>query len=615
MTLRALIVIVLFAFGILPVACTVALNFPRALRALEQANLELLEGALRRDLKLVAMQLGWREENLRQLHGHPGTRELAAGVPVQVPIATLLPRMEQMYRQMYAATTDVHMFRLFDAAGRGQFTLVWHEDGPRSEVPVAPGEQFRAALTALPATGEVRLIGIEPCRAEPSAIHAILAARLSPPKPGSEGGFIALDVNLAALFDQGSGYLLLRGDGVMLNGPAPWTSALTDFPGLKDVLGGHRGTSISHRDDRRSFIMRPLLLADSDETSLWIAGEVDRSAIEALRSGTLLRLLGVTTLLVLLVLLLADRLAGRLEQHRNALMGFLARLLADEAPEKLPWRRPRELRLLGEELQRLADGHRRMEEERAAIQEQLIQSQKLESLGGLAAGIAHDFNNILSVISGHGQMALIRQESGQRAVEELTAIQQAVKRASRLTRRLLLLGRREPPRMQPLDLRELIGGTKEMVGGLLGKDIRLRLEPADEPLDVVADGSMLEQVLLNLIINARDAMPAGGEIVIRGGRRRHARHERRATTDDSRPSLESFIFLTVRDSGEGMDEATRRRIFEPCFTTKPRGKGSGLGLAVVQSIVTIHRGWVEVESSPGGGSTFSVYLPARTISG
>ncbi len=619
MTLRMLIVVLLFAIGTLPLALSFTFNLPQMLKALEQANLERIEGALRRDLKLVAMQLSWREENLRQFFGHPGTRELAMGVPVTVPLPVLRPRMEQMYVHMYDAAADVGAFRLVDAAGRVHFSLVRREGTLRTEEPGASEARLMPVLAALPATGAVRLIEIAPGTPENPASHAVLAARLSPPKPGSEGGFILLDINLAALLADDAKHLLLRGDGVSLNGPSAGASALTDFPGLAAVLAGGRSATLSDRDRRRSHIWLPLYPADQQEKSLWIAGEVDRGIIERLLSNTLLKLLGIIALLALLVLLGARWLADRFEHARNSLTVFLSRLLAGETPEKLPWRSPRELRQLGEELQRLADTHRRLlaerqrhEAEQAAIQDQLIQAQKLESVGGLAAGIAHDFNNILAAISGHGQMALIRQEAGQTVRKELEAIRQATERASQLTRRLLLISRREPPQVKPLALRDLIIGTGEYLGGLLGRNIHLRMELPDDPLDIVADGSMIEQVLLNLVDNARDAMPAGGEIVIRGGRRLLSR-----TVPDagSLAAAEDFVFVAVSDSGEGIDEATRARIFEPCFTTKPRGKGSGLGLAVAQSIVGIHHGWIEVESSPGQGSTFSVYLPAMTRSG
>ncbi len=246
---------------------------------------------------------------------------------------------------------------------------------------------------------------------------------------------------------------------------------------------------------------------------------------------------------------------------------------------------------------------RQAEEEKARLEKQLLQSQKLESIGRLAGGIAHDFNNLLTVINGHTELLLTRLGSNDPLSGSLSEIRKAGERAASLTRQLLAFSRRQVVEPRTLDLNDLIRDIEAMLRRLAGEDIELivALDPALG--SVTADQGQIHQVLLNLVVNARDAMPGGGRLSIRtknaeGGR---------ALPGALRPG--PYVELEVSDSGTGMDEEVRQHIFEPFFTTKEEGSGTGLGLATVYGIVRQSGGWIDVRSEPGRGSAFTVYLP------
>jgi len=246
-----------------------------------------------------------------------------------------------------------------------------------------------------------------------------------------------------------------------------------------------------------------------------------------------------------------------------------------------------------------------------ALEEQLRQAQKLETLGRLAGGVAHDFNNILTLILMN--LDLLQQaDLGDPSLHEaVQQIAEAVERATNLTRQLLAFSRRQKPQMRALDLNELISGLAKMLQRIIGEDITLqmRLLPGQAP--VMADPGMLEQVLMNLAVNARDAMPHGGLLEIEVARAELDERELQFHPG-RRPG--SFIRLTVRDTGCGIPPAILPRIFEPFFTTKDVGKGTGLGLATVHGIVQQHEGWIEVESTEGRGTAFHVFLPEQDVS-
>ena len=241
------------------------------------------------------------------------------------------------------------------------------------------------------------------------------------------------------------------------------------------------------------------------------------------------------------------------------------------------------------------------------LEGQLLQSQKMECIGQLAAGVAHDFNNMLTIIQGHSSMLLAKESLPSEITGQLQAIFFASERAANLTRQLLMFSRKNVMQTELLDLRETVNNMTKMLGRLLGENITLKFQsPAGLPR-ILGDAGMIEQVVMNLAVNARDAMPHGGTLNI---------SLEPVTIDaayvethpEARPGY--FLRLRVSATGIGMDTVTLGRIFEPFFTTKEVGKGTGLGLATVYGIVKQHDGWVEVNSEPGKGTTFSVFILA-----
>lgn len=248
------------------------------------------------------------------------------------------------------------------------------------------------------------------------------------------------------------------------------------------------------------------------------------------------------------------------------------------------------------------------EEEKAKIQAQLQQSQKMEAIGKLASGIAHDFNNLLTVISSYCGLATMSDslEIIHGYLEEIGA---SADRAKNLTRQLLLFSSSQPIDMNSLDLNGAITGMLNMLSRFISENIELKTELAADLSPVYADRGSIEQLVMNIVINARDAMPNGGNILIR---------TENAATAPGQPGgsrgrdAGKFVCLTIEDGGAGMTKEVLERIFEPFFTTKRIGEGIGLGLAVVESIIKQHKGWLDVASEPGHGSIFKVYLPVST---
>ena len=243
------------------------------------------------------------------------------------------------------------------------------------------------------------------------------------------------------------------------------------------------------------------------------------------------------------------------------------------------------------------------------LEDQLRQSQKMEAIGQLAGGIAHDFNNILTIILGHATLLALA-PLDPKSLVSANQIKQAAERAAGLTRQLLAFGRKQIFNPRPFDLNRSISKMSDMLGRLLGEDITLHINFSSEPAVVEADGTMMEQIILNLAVNSRDAMPRGGQLVIRTNLRDvDAKHARQFV--DARPGR--FVCLSHVDTGAGIPPENMNRIFEPFFTTKELGKGTGLGLATVFGIVKQHHGWIEVESQLGKGTSFHIFLPATSL--
>lgn len=241
------------------------------------------------------------------------------------------------------------------------------------------------------------------------------------------------------------------------------------------------------------------------------------------------------------------------------------------------------------------------------LEQQLIQAQKMESIGRLAGGVAHDFNNLLTAIQGYTDLALKEIPEGSSAHDELKEIREASDRAADLTRQLLLFSRREPLKLEHIDINKIVSNLLKMLNRLIGERFSIVTVLQKDPCTIYADVGHIEQVIMNLVVNAKDSMPQGGEIFIKTD---CVRIDKKYLETHPYANIGDFACLSVKDTGIGMNSDTVSHVFEPFFSTKEAGKGTGLGLSVVYGIVTRHGGWVDVESLPGRGSTFKVYLPA-----
>jgi PAS domain S-box-containing protein len=301
------------------------------------------------------------------------------------------------------------------------------------------------------------------------------------------------------------------------------------------------------------------------------------------------------------------------------LFGLLVVSGADLGPDDVPvltafahqaaaaWRKTGIMRDLEESIRQLK-----------LTQEQLLHAQKMEAIGRLAGGIAHDFNNILTVISGYTSLLMDNLEGNIPAQGDLNQIRNTIKRAAALTSRLLAFGRKQILQPTVLDINTVVANSVTLLRPLIGEDIEIAVRLAPVPVCLRADHYQIEQILMNLAVNARDAMPGGGKLVLyTAGLDVHA--DGTAASQAAAPDFEAslpaglppgpWVVLKVQDNGVGMSEEIRARLFEPFFTTKAEGKGSGLGLSTVYGIVTQSGGRVRVESEPGSGATFTICLP------
>lgn len=239
-------------------------------------------------------------------------------------------------------------------------------------------------------------------------------------------------------------------------------------------------------------------------------------------------------------------------------------------------------------------------------QQMVLRQERLAAVGQLSAGVAHDFNNILTIIQGHTELLLISPTMESESMTSLNEIALAATRAAKLTQQLLAFSRKQVMRSKNVSLMDVTNNLASMLTRALGERIALRLQDSGDVPPVYADPAMIEQVLMNLVVNARDAMPDGGAVTIGMEVVELSEQQER---QDSEARGGKFTCLSVGDTGCGMDAATLKRVFEPFFTTKEVGKGTGLGLATVYGIVKQHRGWIDVESIVGKGTTFRIYFP------
>ncbi|MDD2736412.1 MAG: PAS domain S-box protein [Desulfuromonadaceae bacterium] len=246
------------------------------------------------------------------------------------------------------------------------------------------------------------------------------------------------------------------------------------------------------------------------------------------------------------------------------------------------------------------------DEDKLKLEAQLHQAQKMESVGRLAGGVAHDFNNMLTVILGHAQLGLMRLDPTHPVCDDLQEISKTAERSADLTRQLLAFARKQTVTPKVLDLNDTVSEMLKMLQRLIGENIQLCWRPAHELWQIRMDPSQIDQILANLCVNARDAIEETGRISIET-QNRTVDAEYSATNLEAVPG--EYVCLTVSDSGSGMDQETQDHIFEPFYTTKERGKGTGLGLATVYGAVKQNNGFINIYSEPGQGTTFSIYLP------
>jgi two-component system cell cycle sensor histidine kinase/response regulator CckA len=245
--------------------------------------------------------------------------------------------------------------------------------------------------------------------------------------------------------------------------------------------------------------------------------------------------------------------------------------------------------------------------QRLQLEAQLRQAQKMQAIGHLAAGVAHDFRNILTVIQGHSNLRLLDRNMDSKVASSFQEITAAVERASKLTRQLLAFSRKQIIQLQAVDLNDLITQLSSMLARLIGEHIDLKCHYEPNLPTVEADVCSIEQVVMNLVVNARDAMPHGGKLTISTSA---VIIDDAYAVNNPEASPGACVCMTVSDTGCGMDENTKQRLFEPFFTTKEVGKGTGMGLATTYGLIKQHNGWIEVESRLQHGSTFRVFLPA-----
>ena len=312
-----------------------------------------------------------------------------------------------------------------------------------------------------------------------------------------------------------------------------------------------------------------------------------------------------------LVRILPDAIAlpspQQLRQTNNELQKQIAeRLRAEEALERINQELEVRVQARTRELSRANEQLRVQMEERERAEEGLRQSQKMDAIGQLAGGVAHDFNNLLTAILGYSELLASRPAVESLAREEIGEIRTAAERAAALTRQLLAFSRKQVLEPVVLRVNDLVANLEKMLGRVIGEDVDLVSRLDRSVGNVRVDPGQLEQVIVNLVVNARDAMPRGGKLTIETANADldEAYAQRHAAIRPGR-----YVMVAVSDTGTGMDEATAGRVFEPFFTTKETGKGTGLGLSTVYGIVKQSGGNIWVYSEPGKGTTFKVYLP------
>lgn len=387
---------------------------------------------------------------------------------------------------------------------------------------------------------------------------------------------------------------------------------------IRLVSASHRLPEIS-TDEQNGVILfsRPLLGWDGKPIAQLIIRNVSPVVLQLIHSSDRL-LIGVCLFAVVLLLLISSSLVRWVSRPLRLIMESLKR--DDSKPIEGLCRDNSEFGELARTTRKFFEQRdnliREMEERRAAkealrkSEEELRHSQKMEAVGRLAGGVAHDFNNLLTAIIGYAELISTRVTSNALAKQNADLIRKAGEQAATLTRQLLAFSRKQILQPKVIDLNALVVEMERLLRRVIGERFDLQSHPDAENARVRADPSQIEQVVLNLGVNARDAMPKGGELIIRTA---NVRLDNTTAPEISASLLPGdYVMLSVTDTGAGMDEETKAHIFEPFFTTKGPGKGTGLGLATVYGIVRQTGGGIAVETQPGKGSTFRIYLPMVT---
>lgn len=451
------------------------------------------------------------------------------------------------------------------------------------------------------------------------------------------GAKLIYDFERASVYAPGQ-VLLLNSNGFWLHGPRPedeWGFMFEDgkdrtfgnaFPESWSRVSGAESGQFYNADGMFTFTtVYPLLEGQKSSTGSGKAFKPSVERLEAkeyywkvvfhippdvLNAGLRRFLSRFLLLYAVLVVLLANgswflaRASVRRKQAEKSLRK------AQNELERRVKERTAELVIATQKLQRKIEDHRRAEEEKEKIQAQLLQAQKMEAIGTLAGGVAHDFNNLLTTIQGYIDLTMMEVDEMDPLYGDLKQIRLAAMRAADLTRQLLLFSRKQPMEFTPLNINSTVDDLLKMLDRLIGEDITINIDLEPDSWTVRADAGNIEQVIMNLAVNARDAMPEGGKLTIKT-ENVTLNEEHSKVIPEARPG--KFVCLSVEDTGVGMDKETIQHIFEPFFSTKEAGKGTGLGLSVVYGIVKQHEGWINVYSEPGRSSTFKVYLPAFSI--
>ena len=435
---------------------------------------------------------------------------------------------------------------------------------------------------------------------------------------GNPSGMILLGSRIDNAFagkiarETGSQVSIATAEGVIAGSYDSALPKAFDSSLAKSSLAAQKPNFHLDRTNYRSYMYVPLKIVDDEfclviETDISVIQELlAKNRIMMMQWGVVL-LVGITLIGIVLTLTLIwplNRLYGKALQVIREYSGSGVDAAPPRGNEISTLVRATDVML--ETIKNHLSERTRAEMALRKSEDHLRQSQKMEAVGKLAGGVAHDFNNLLSVITGYTELLLLKLDGKNPARRELEEIHRAGERAAALTGQLLAFSRRQVLQPKPLQLPEVVENIGKMLMRLIGEDIEFVTEASPDPWTVRADPSQVEQILMNLVVNARDAMPRGGKLVISTGTLALASPfvERELTIPPGR-----YATLKVVDNGCGMDEAILSRIFEPFYTTKETGKGTGLGMATVYGIVKQSDGYIRVQSAPGGGTSVTVYLP------